>query len=296
MSFVLTLVSSGTPLTPAHVADITNYIVANGLEIAGIPAWPAPQIAADIPVARRPDRKDIEALWGILEESRIDLFVTPAKGRRKKLLLADMDATIVTGETLDEIAVLAGIGDKIAAITARAMRGELDFETALKERVAMLKGLDESLLLRTLEKLELSPGAAELAAGMKGGGANCVLVSGGFTFFTEKIAARAGFHHHHGNVLGIEGGKLTGKVAEPILDKNAKKTLLQHYARQLDIDLSETLAIGDGANDLPMLQAAGLGMAYRPKPLLRASLDNCILYGDLTAALHAQGITRESSR
>lgn len=290
MPYILTLVASENNLAAAHIADVTNYCAANGLELGGVPDWLGAKKAAAIPLKQRPARKDIEALWRVLEEDRIDLFIAPAIGsRRKKLLLADMDATIVTGETLDEIAALAGIGDEVAAITRRAMAGELDFKAALRERVAMLKGRNAALLNDALEKLELSNGARALVQGMSESGATCVLVSGGFTFFTEKIAALAGFHHHHGNILEINDNKLCGTVEEPILDRDSKLKLLQQYAQQLKLDLSETMAIGDGANDLPMLQAAGLGIGYHPKPLLRATLDNCILYGDLTAALFAQG-------
>lgn len=289
MNFILTLSASRKPLAAEHVAAVANYADANGLGIAGVPDWLAPGRAVDIPVARRPARANVEALWRILEEDRIDLFIMPAAGRRKKLLLADMDATIVTGETLDDMAARAGMGAEIAAITARAMRGELDFRAALAERVMMLRGQDERLLHDTLAHIELSDGAAELVRGMKDQGATCVLVSGGFTFFTARIAARAGFDYHHGNVLGIENGTLSGAVEEPVLDKNAKLKFLQQYAQQLTLDPAETMAVGDGANDLPMLEAAGLGIGFRPKPLLQQSLDNCIFYGGLDAALYAQG-------
>ena len=287
---ILTLVAAQGNLTPAHVADVANYCDANGIGLAGVPAWGASQKVVALTVARRPARRDVEALWAILEPRRIDLFVTSAQSPRIGLMVADMDATIVTGETLDEIAALAGIGDQVAAITARAMRGELDFAAALRERVGMLRGRDESLLHEALAKMTLSPGAADLVRGLKARGATCVLVSGGFTFFTGAVAVRAGFDHHHGNVLETGGGRLAGTVAEPILGKEAKLSLLQQYAQQLKLESAQTLAIGDGANDLPMLQAAGLGIGYRPKPLLRQNLDNCLFYNDLSAILHIAGI------
>lgn len=289
MAFVLTLVAAGNDLSAQHVAAAANYIESNGIGLAGVPDWLAVKKAADLKLAAGLNRAHIAALREIFADAGVDVFVNPAEGRRKKLLLADMDATIVTGETLDEIAALAGIGEKVAAITERAMRGELDFRAALRERVAMLARRDAALLQQALDKMELSPGAETLVRTMAAHGATCVLVSGGFTFFTGAAAARAGFHHHHGNVLGMADGKLTGTVADPILDKDAKLSFLGSYMKTLDLTETETMAIGDGANDLPMLEAAGLGVGYRPKPLLRERLDNCIFHGDLTAALYAQG-------
>jgi phosphoserine phosphatase len=294
MSYVLTLVKDG--LAAQHVAAAANYVEANGIGLAGVPDWLAPHKAADLKLAAGINHAQIEALRGIFTSDRVDVFITASAGRRKKLLLADMDATIVTGETLDEIAARAGIGAKIAAITERAMRGELDFKAALHERVAMLAGQDEMLLQEVLAETKLSPGAAALARTMAAHDATCVLVSGGFTFFTGAVAARAGFPHHHGNALGVADGKLTGTVAEPILDKEAKLSFLRQYARSLNLAPEETMAIGDGANDLPMLEAAGLGVGYRPKPLLRERLANCILHGDLIAALYAQGYREEEIR
>jgi phosphoserine phosphatase len=234
---------------------------------------------------------DIAALRAVLAPHRIDVFITPSGNRRKKLLLADMDSTIVTTETLDELAGFAGLQDQIAAITERAMRGELDFKAALKERVKMLQGLNKKFLQQTLEGTKLMPGAATLVKTMAAHGAICVLVSGGFTFFTGPVAEQAGFHRHHGNTLLLENDALTGIVAEPILDKTAKLEFLHRYCAELGITTDEAMTIGDGANDLPMLQAAGFGVGYHPKPVVRDEIGNCILYGDLTAALYAQGYT-----
>ena len=173
------------------------------------------------------------------------------------------------------------------------MRGELDFPQALRERVALLRGLPESAVQKTLAETELNPGAAAFVQVMKKNGATCVLVSGGFTLFTGAFAQKAGFDRHHGNLLQLEEGVLTGKVGEPILDKDSKVAFLQQYRDELGLKPEDVLAIGDGANDLPMLQMAGLGIGYHPKPLLEESLDNCIIHGDLTAALYAQGYTEQ---
>jgi phosphoserine phosphatase len=293
MSFILTLVASAKPLTAGHLALVTDNLATSSIGTAGDAVWIEPHKAADIPLVQKPNHDQTRTLRILLESDKIDVFVTSADGRQKKLLLADMDATIVVGETLDELAGQAGpqIHHKIAAITERAMRGELDFEAALRERVAMLKDLPETTLGKTRAGMKFSPGAKDLIATMRKTGATCVLVSGGFDFFTGWIAQQAGFHHHHANRFDIINGKLTGKVLDPVLDKQAKRSFLNQYAKELQIDMKDTMAIGDGSNDLPMLQAAGLGIGYRPKPLLRDTLDNCILHGDLTAALYAQGLT-----
>ncbi|HEY8192089.1 MAG TPA: phosphoserine phosphatase SerB [Alphaproteobacteria bacterium] len=296
MTFVLTLVAARDDLSAQHVATAANYIESNGIGLAGVPDWLTAHRAVDLKLATGLNHAHIAALREIFAGDGVDVFVNSTEGRRKKLLLADMDATIVTGETLDEIAALAGIGEKVAAITERAMRGELDFKAALRERVSMLAGRDTALLQQALDKMELSPGAETLVRTMAAHGAVCVLVSGGFTFFTGAAAQRAGFHYHHGNVLGVADGELTGTVADPILDKDAKLSFLRQYARDMNVAPEETMAIGDGANDLPMLEAAGLGIGYHPKPLLRERLDNCIFHGDLTAVLYAQGYRENEIR
>jgi phosphoserine phosphatase len=284
MSRIITLVSTRQPLYQGHF-DLLQ------LTAPGEVKWLAPEKAASVQVMFHPPKEQIDRWREWLSGDRVDLLITPVQNRRKKLLIADMDSTVVTSETLDEIAAHAGLKDKIAPITERAMRGEIDFEKALRERVALLKGLDEEILQKTLDDTVLSTGAATLIGTMKKHGATCVLVSGGFTFFTEAIAKRAGFHHHHGNVLEVAKGKLTGKVKNPVLDRGAKKNFLEQYIRDLNLTPDDALAIGDGSNDLPMLEAAGLGIGYHPKPLLKATLENCILHGDLTAALYAQGYT-----
>ncbi|MDY0029342.1 MAG: phosphoserine phosphatase SerB [Pseudobdellovibrionaceae bacterium] len=223
----------------------------------------------------------------------IDIFVVPAVNRRKQLLLADMDATIVTGETLDDLAELAGIGEEISAITMSAMRGELDFEAALRARVGKLSGFPETLLQDAYDRMVLSAGARTLVQTMAHFGAQCVLVSGGFTFFTSRVAARCGFMAHHGNVLGVAFDKLTGEVIPPILDKGAKLSYLHKYCSVLGIDADCAVTVGDGANDLPMLQAAGLGVGYQPKPVVRVAVKNSIIHTTLESLLYMQGYTSD---
>ncbi len=229
-----------------------------------------------------------------LERHPIDVCVQPASGRRKRLLVADMDSTIITCECLDEIADMAGIKPQIAAITERAMAGELDFETALLERVGRLKGVETSALARVYEdRVRLTPGAAILGRTMAAHGARCVLVSGGFDFFTERVAAAAGFHAHRANRLIDDGSRLTGDVARPILGREAKLAALREEAAILGVGLAETLAVGDGANDLSMIEAAGLGVAWRAKPIVAAAADAYVDHADLTALLYFQGYSAD---
>jgi phosphoserine phosphatase len=226
-------------------------------------------------------------------ELPIDWALVPVAGRRKKLLVADMDSTIINVECLDELADFAGIKAEIAAITERAMTGELEFEPALRERVAKLKGLAIDALRQAYEKrVALNPGAKTLVRTMAAHGARCVLVSGGFTFFTSRVAEAAGFHAHRANVLADDGAALTGHVQEPILGRTAKLNALHEEARALGVGADETLAIGDGANDLDMIRAAGLGVAYRAKPLVAAEADARIDYTSLETALFFQGYAR----
>jgi phosphoserine phosphatase len=231
----------------------------------------------------------MKALRALFAEDEIDILCVATEHRKKKLLLADMDSTVVETETLDELAGKAGIKDRIAAITARAMNGELDFKSALRERVGLLKGLPLSALQETLDETGFCEGAEHLIHTMRENGAVCVLVSGGFTFFTGAVAQKAGFHHHHGNMLDDDGAMLLGTVSGDILDKESKLSYLKSYTQELGLDLNQTLAIGDGANDLPMLAAAGLGIGYRPKPVLAETLLNILQFADLRGVLYAQG-------
>ena len=289
MSHFITLVASDIPLSIAHIERIEKFVEEQGLGLNGKPVWLDTHRATDLPIENALTLEQMKDARKILDADRIDIFCTPAHNRRKKLLLADMDATIVTTETLDELAGKAGIKDQISAITARAMRGELDFQDALRERVGLLKNLPLNALHETLAETELCEGAEILIPVMKESGATCVLVSGGFTFFTGAIAQKVGFHHHHGNELHDDGRVLIGTIGNPILDKDSKLAFLKTYAQDLNLDLSQTLAIGDGANDLPMLTAAGLGIGYRPKPVLEETLLNILKYADLRGVLYAQG-------
>ena len=220
----------------------------------------------------------------------LDVCVQPWEGRRKRLLVADMDSTIIGCECLDELADFAGVKETVAAITERAMRGELPFEAALTERVAMIRGLPLKDLERCFdERVRLNPGARTLVRTMAASGARCVLVSGGFTFFTAKVAELAGFHASRGNWLKVDGEALTGEVGQPILGREAKLQTLLEESAALGVGPDQALAVGDGANDLAMIEAAGLGVAYRAKPLVAERADARVDRGDLTAVLHFQG-------
>jgi phosphoserine phosphatase len=224
------------------------------------------------------------------EGGAVDVCVQPAEGRRKRLLVADMDSTIISCECLDELADFAGLKAEIAAVTERAMAGEIPFEAALTERVARLAGLDLGVLQRTYdERVRLNPGARTLARTMTANGARCVLVSGGFEFFAQRVAAAAGFAAHRANRLIDDGARLTGAVAQPILGREAKLAALVEEAADMGLDLSGTLAVGDGANDLAMIEAAGLGVAWRAKPVVAARADARVDHTDLTALLYFQG-------
>jgi phosphoserine phosphatase len=286
VTHVLTLVAARAAATlSAPAISRTRALVAGGE-----PVVLSAGEAADIPVAAVPD---MDAVRAALDGAAIDAIAMPASGRRKSLLVADMDSTIVTGETLDELADFAGLKDRIGAITARAMNGELDFKAALRERVAMLRGLPVGALEKTWRRVRLTPGARELVATMRANGAYTALVSGGFTFFTSRVAARLSFDMHRSNTLLDDGTMLTGLVAEPILDRDAKLDTLTRLAAERGLPLSATLAVGDGANDLDMLRAAGLGVAFRAKPVVAAAAAARIDHADLRALLFVQGYRRE---
>lgn len=280
--FVLTLIADreAAPLDPTLVARMREALG------AGEPDWLAPGEAADLPLAAMPPRERVAATLG---DAKVDAIAQPAQGRRKRLLLADMDSTIVTTETLDELADFAGLKEVIAAITRRSMNGELDFREALRERVAMLKGLPLTALEATWRRTAYTPGARELIATMRAHGARTALVSGGFTFFTGRVAAALGFDLHRANTLVDDGERLTGVVGEPILDRDAKVASLRELAAAMGVGLDATAAVGDGANDLAMLRAAGLGVAFRAKPVVAAEASAQLRHAGLRGVLFAQG-------
>jgi phosphoserine phosphatase len=233
-------------------------------------------------------------VWEDLQQGCVDLVVLPLEGRRKKMLLADMDSTMIRQECIDELAAEAGVGERVADITARAMNGELDFEEALTERVGLLRGLPESIIEEVLDqRISYMPGGYELVNTMKAHGAYAALVSGGFTAFTTRVAAALGFDENRANTLCVADGKLTGEVAHPILGRAAKVQALEEITARLGIAESDVLAVGDGANDLGMLRRAGTGVALHAKPTVQAECDIRINHGDLTALLYLQGYGRD---
>ncbi len=250
----------------------------------------SPGQVIDITLGRPVSKTDISA---VLAAHKVDFCLQSSEGRRKKLLICDMDSTLIGQECIDELADFAGVGPYVAGITERAMRGELEFEDALTERVGLLKGLPLEDLQRCFEeRIRLNTGAQTLAATMRAHGAKTIIVSGGFTFFTEKVAAKAGFEHTHANVLLEEGQALSGEVARPILGRAAKLQTLFSYAEQMG-GPQQAVAIGDGANDLAMITRAGLGIAYRAKPVVADAAQCAINHTDLRTALYFQGYRKD---
>ena len=287
MAFVATLVAnpSNPVLTPAIAEKAADALKASGLY------WLADGIACDIALRDGSDPAAAEStIRALIAGAPVDLAVQDAETRRKKLLIADMDSTMIGQECIDELAAEVGLKDRVAAITARAMNGEIAFEPALRERVALLKGLPVSVVDDVIaRRITLTPGGMELIATMKAKGYYTALVSGGFTVFTSRIAATLGFDENRANILLDADGKLTGGVAEPILGKQAKVDALLEIAERLGISPEETMAVGDGANDLGMLHASGAGVALHAKPAVAAEAKIRIDHGDLTALLYLQG-------
>ena len=293
MSLVATLICH--PANPA--LDSTVLDGARAILPKAAPAqWLCDEIAADIPFGD--GHEDIGATARRLREARgdlpIDIVVQPVLARRKKLFLADMDSTMIEQECIDELADFAGLKAHVAAITECAMRGEIAFEPALRERVALLKGLPVDVVDKVIkERITLTPGGRELVATMRADGAYTCLISGGFTLFTQAIAEKIGFQENRGNTLIVRDGQLTGEVKEPIVGREAKLATLIELREGFDLDNIDTLVAGDGANDLGMIQQAGLGVAFHAKPTVASAAAARIDYGDLTALLYAQGFKRE---
>jgi phosphoserine phosphatase len=292
MTHVATLISN-----PAQAAldDATIAIAVGVLATTQAPRILDPGIAVDIPFTPggADDKAIAERLRVALQDKPIDVVVQPAATRRKTLFVADMDSTVIGQECIDELADYAGLKAHVAAITERAMRGEIAFEPALRERVALLKGLPVSVVDDVIEKrITLTPGGRALVATMRRNGGYTCLVSGGFTLFTSRVAAMIGFNEDRGNTLMVEDDKFAGLVREPILGREAKLATLNELRDRLGLSAADTLAAGDGANDLAMIEAAGLGVAYHAKPKVAAAAHARIDHGDLTALLYAQGYAR----
>lgn len=276
-------------LDNAVISDLSDALEKAG-GLTGPADWLDGPIAADLRCAGLQAEAIEDILRDALEDAPVDVVVHQAdEARRRKLLIADMDSTIITVECLDELADYAGKKAEVSAITERAMRGEIAFEDALRERIAMLAGLPESALERTYsERVRLMPGARALARTMAASGAHTVLVSGGFSYFTGRVAKAAGFHAHRANRLIFENGRLTG-VADPVLGREAKLAALREFCSVYGIYEHQVMAVGDGANDLGMIQAAGMGVAFHAKPVVAIAARARIIHGDLTALLYLQG-------
>jgi phosphoserine phosphatase len=298
MSLVATLICN--PADPALDSTIVDGARAV-LPSPGPALWLFDEVAVDIPFEGKAPLKgssDLRTIENTLRAARgdlpIDIVVQPRAFRRKKLFLADMDSTMIGQECIDELADFAGLKAHVAGITARAMRGEIAFEPALRERVALLKGLPVGIVDEVLKtRITLTPGGRELVATMRAHGAWTSLISGGFTLFTDAVASLIGFQENRANRLKVADGKLTGEVEEPILGRAAKLATLVELTESFDLDAIDTLVVGDGANDLGMIGEAGLGVAYRAKPTVAAAAAARIDHGDLTALLYAQGYKRE---
>lgn len=286
---VLTLVAPQLGILIDPVVDAVREALDAENASPSRPYWLSQTKAVDIFFHRITPEWAVATAQKALEDLKVDIIAQRTATRRKKLLLADMDSTIVREETLDEIAARAGKGDEVAGITARAMQGELEFAEALRERVEMLAGQKTDLLADVLGKMRLTPGAVTLVQTMRSYGAKCVLVTGGFDYFAERVSQLVGFDHFVANSLIIENDTLTGQVREPINDGSAKLRTLKEFQETLGLEPDEAMAVGDGANDLQMIRAAGLGVSYYGKPGLEAACHNRIRHCDLTALLYAQG-------
>ncbi|GGG28628.1 phosphoserine phosphatase SerB [Chelatococcus composti] len=291
LTHVATLITN--PATPVLSQDLVEA-AARHLGAGSAPVWLDEGVAADIPFSPREGVDAAASLREALGDAPVDIVVQPRAGRRKRLFLADMDSTMIGQECIDELADMVGLKAQVSAITERAMRGELPFEPALRERVALLGGLPVSAIDRIIaERITLTPGGTALVRTMRAQGAYTCLVSGGFTLFTGPIASRIGFHEHRSNRLVEENGILAGRVEEPILGREAKLATLRELRARFNLADSETLAVGDGANDLAMLGEAGLGVAFHAKPAVAAAAHARIDHGDLSALLYLQGYRRD---
>ncbi len=290
-SYALTLIGNAksAPLEPAHLERVCRRLTA-----AGNSDWLAQGEACDLFIDSPLSTRDIaRQARDALSGTAIDAVCTPALGRRKKLLISDMDSTVIDQECIDELGDALGLGTQIRAITAAVIDGEISFSDALRTRLGLMKGMEHGLLESVYEeRISLKSGARTLVQTMRRHGAFCILVSGGFSFFTQRIAERIGFHDHQGNNLAFKDGKLTGEVTEPILGRSAKLNTLTRLCGEQGLTPRDAIAVGDGANDIKMIEAAGLGVAFHGSESLRSRANACIDHGDLTALLYIQGFRK----
>jgi phosphoserine phosphatase len=292
MRTFLTFLSAPPSLLPITFLDeASGYLDNIGITILSGPTWVRPQSVARYIIDRPLQPDHISTLRLMAEHHRLDVLATPQPQTVPKLFLADMDSTMICGETLDDLAGFAGVREQVAALTARAMDGSMDYREALSARLQLVKGVGSDVINRVRTTQTPSPGAAELIVSLKSYGILTVLVSGGFTVFTEPIAQALGFDHHHGNTLDLDKtGHVTSRVIDPLIHHTKKREILLEYCKKLGITPAQAIATGDGANDIPMLQTAGVGIAYRPKPAVQKVIQNQILYTDLTSILYAVGL------
>ena len=285
--FTVTLITNPAngPLNPSWPENLRNAWGGGAVD------WLAPDEAAEFEVPKVP--ASFDEVWGEVQSAGIDMCIQRSEGRKKKLLLADMDSTMIGQECIDEMAEVAGVGDQVREVTARAMNGELDFDGAVVARLALMEGLSETEVPGVIrDRITLTPGGATMVATMKANGAYAALVSGGFTAFTAKVGKALGFDEHRANELEIQNGTLTGRVVGPILGRESKVAALEELCAKLGIQESDVLAVGDGANDLGMLGRAGSGVAMHAKPSVAAQTDLKINHGDMTALLYLQGYAK----
>ena len=289
---VVTLVSGPDALDDTTARTVRDALAEYGIQ-PGDPDWLAPGVACDIPFDGGAPPELQEVLQDVLGDAPVDVVVQTVAKRRKRLLVADMDSTIITVECIDELAAAIGRREDVSAVTAKAMAGDIAFEDALRERVALLADMPTKTLDDVFEqRVKLSPGARTLTRTMAAHGAFTALISGGFSFFTERVGHDAGFDWNRGNVLEMVDGRLSGRVVSPILGRDAKRAFLHRLAEDRDIALADAIAVGDGANDMDMIRDAGMGVAYRAKPIVAARARARIQHADLTALLYIQGYRR----
>jgi phosphoserine phosphatase len=290
MNLVMTVIAG--PGAAGGLADLVGALAAS-LPLAGAPDWLAPRTACDLRLTGIARQAADAAARRAIGGAAIDVVVQPAAGRRKRVLVADLESTVIENEMLEELADFVGLRARVAEITRRAMNGEIDFAGALAERVLMLKGLSATVLDEAASRIRLMPGARALLATSRAAGVRTALVSGGFSVFAGRIAAELGFDRVVANRLDIADGQIAGTVAAPIVTGATKRNALLALAKECAVSRSATLAVGDGANDLPMLAAAGLGVAFRAKPAVAAAARWRVDHADLTALLFVQGYRHE---